>query len=290
MFIKGMYGLGDNIYQRAFVREIRETVFLKTSWPQLYRDLSHVRPVLGQTKLRTQQKNILAQNARIWYPSPVGVSRRIHYNFHGHVLSGGTILGSMKERFRVGAKIFDLPSFPRFPIEGEYAVIRPATIRQEWLNSARNPRDEYLIEAAQCLQARGLKVVSVADLEPGVEWAEKLPPYDIAFHRGELALESLLGLIQGASVVVGGVGWIVPAAIASGVPLIVVLGGQGGHNDPSRLVGEPMNLERVRWIRPDNYCPCKNMQHCCSKTITGFGFKFEMALEELCLTQSAIAN
>jgi len=285
-----MYGLGDNIYQRAFVREIRETVFLQTSWPQLYKDLPNVRPVMGRTRLRTQYKNILAQDRSVWNPSPRGVVKRIHYSFSGHFLGSGTILGSMASKFGVQPRIFNLPAFERLEIDGPYAVVRPATVRQEWLNSARNPRAEYIDQAARHLQELGLKVVSVADLVDGVEWAEGLPTCDVAYHHGDLSMERLLGAIQGASVVVGGVGWIVPAAIAAGVPLIVIQGGQGGHNDPSRLVGPPMDLSRSLWIRPDNYCPCTNMRHDCNKVITGFPVKFEQAMRELCPSQLAMAN
>lgn len=282
-----MHGLGDNIYQRAFVREIADIVFLQTSWPQLYRDLPNVRPVMGVTRLRTQRKNIVAQGQGVWFQAPRMLSRKIHYNFRGFPSSGATILGSMARGFGVQAKVFDLPRFERFEVDFPYAVVRPATVREEWKNPARNPRAEYIAEAAGQLRARGLKVISVADLALGAEWADgPLPPCDLAYYHGELGLERLLGLIQGATVVVGGVGWIVPAAIAAGVPLITLLGGQGGHNDPSRIVGAPMDLSRARWIRPDNYCSCKDMRHGCDKRISDFSQKFEEALDGLCLARS----
>ncbi len=38
MLIKGMMGLGDNIYSRAFVKNY-PGAYLETPWPELYRDL-----------------------------------------------------------------------------------------------------------------------------------------------------------------------------------------------------------------------------------------------------------
>lgn len=38
MFIRGMLGLGDNIYARAFVKK-HLGAYLETPWPQLYADI-----------------------------------------------------------------------------------------------------------------------------------------------------------------------------------------------------------------------------------------------------------
>ena len=56
----GMHGLGDNIYQRAHVRQAvanGSEIYLTTPWPQLYADLPGVRCVRPNSHLRTQAKN-----------------------------------------------------------------------------------------------------------------------------------------------------------------------------------------------------------------------------------------
>ena len=43
MIVRGMKGLGDNIYQRAFVKRLPGPVYLETPWPELYEDLPGVK-------------------------------------------------------------------------------------------------------------------------------------------------------------------------------------------------------------------------------------------------------
>lgn len=57
MFIRGMMGLGDNIYARAFIRQY-PGAYLETPWPQLYSDID-VKCVRPTTQLRTQSKNAM---------------------------------------------------------------------------------------------------------------------------------------------------------------------------------------------------------------------------------------
>ena len=60
--IRGMWGLGDNIFSRPFVRAAaaKYDVYLETPWPELYADLD-IRFVRGRRQLRTQQKNMARQ-------------------------------------------------------------------------------------------------------------------------------------------------------------------------------------------------------------------------------------
>lgn len=281
MLIKGMYGMGDNIYQRAFVREIKsETVYIETPWPQIYYDLRNVRPVKIYTKLRTHSKNVDAQDACTWYDAPNHQADiKVQYQTGPYSLGKSSILDAMRHCFGFDAKVFDLPKFDRLPIEVPYAVIRPVTIRREWKNTARNPNGEYLCEASKILRENGFRVILIADLKTGEEWIDgPIPESDISYLHGELTLEKVLGLIQGAALVVGGVGWVVPAAIALKVPLICIQGGQGGLNAPEKITGAPMDLSRVKWILPDNFCRCDNRAHACNKTISQFKARFEEAL------------
>ncbi|MEN3753746.1 hypothetical protein ABC733_17235 [Mangrovibacter sp. SLW1] len=68
LFIDGMLGLGDSIFQRAFIRNLPPGTYVKTSWPELYEDLP-VFPVRSDTILRTQQKNEL-RTMRHYHPLP----------------------------------------------------------------------------------------------------------------------------------------------------------------------------------------------------------------------------
>jgi ADP-heptose:LPS heptosyltransferase len=157
-------------------------------------------------------------------------------------------------------------------------LLRPVTEREEWLNRARNPLPEYIAEAADILRARGFFVVLVADIDPDKEWlVGDLPASDMEILSGELGVVQLMALAQRADVVVGGSGWIVPAAIANRTPTVIVCGGQGAHNAPTKIV-PPLDGGSLGWVIPDRYCMCADMLHPCRKEISRFTEKFTDAL------------
>lgn len=266
MNVIGMLGLGDNIYQRAFIKALPGVVHLQTPWPELYRDLPAVLPVRPDTKLRTQRKNI--HRCHSWHRMPRGHVVRVAYGGEG-------IIPGMAKRFGVWPRQFDLPDFGPSPVQGRYVVVRPVTLRSEWRADARNPLPEYVAAAAAEMRHRGYQVVSVADLACGQEWAlEPLPAADVTYHGGELPVEQLLALIQGAAAVIGGVGWIVPACIAAGVPAWIVCGGQGGYNAPELITSRQMDLSRIAFAVPDSFCCCKQREHNCDKRISNYDARF----------------
>lgn len=266
MIISSMKGLGDNIYQRAFVRELPGPVWLDTPWPELYQDLLGVNFVKPITKLRTQAKNVQRTPVK-WVPQPRGPVTQISYGNVG-------ILPGMHRQFKVRPRVFDLPSFGSSTMDAKYVVVRPATIRAEWHAESRNPLPEYIVQAAAVMRAKGYTVVSVADLEPGKEWAvEPLPEYDTAYHAGELEVREMMALIQGASAVIGGVGWLLPAAVAYKVPAWIICGGWGMFNSPEKLTAPPMDLSNLTFAVPDNFCLCSANNHKCDKRIFDYAAK-----------------
>jgi hypothetical protein len=279
--IHGMKGLGDNIFQRAFVKPFaakQRHVYIETPWPELYADLP-VGVVKVATSLRTQAKN-QSVSAASWVKAPVRPNViRVGYGHYN--LSSSSIVKIMEGIFGVSPE-FSLPPLPACPVvtDKPIAVVRPVTVRTEWRNEARNPRPEYICQAADELRERGFHVVSIADLAPGLEWlVGDAPSADTAFHAGELRVMELLALIANASICVGGVGWLLPACAAAGVPMVVVAGGQGGHNGPARVTDERMQPGLIRWVMPDNYCECGQMLHRCDKTIKQFRSKFCEAIQ-----------
>jgi len=258
-----MWGLGDNIYQRPFVELLARgnLVFLDTPWPEVYEDISNVRFVRGTRNLRTQMKNIQRQHPGRWAVAPPRLPPlRIHYN-----LNSRSIPEEMAQCFRVGDKLtLSLP-----PVKGSWpqhdkpiAIVRPVTVRREWLNSARNPLPEYVAEIAGRLMATH-HVISLADLCSEETLVGTAPPCHAAYLQGEVTIDRLLELIAAADVLVGGVGWIVPAAVAARKRAFVVLGGQGGHNAPAKLLA-PWWEHRLTFAQPQRFCLCNNMRHECS--------------------------
>lgn len=266
--IHGMNGLGDNIYGRPFIKRItqKELIYLRTPWPELYSDLPNIQFVNPDTYLRTQAKN--AARFIGWAQEPVGKAQRISYG-------ANPIWEGLKVRFGVEPKCeMDLPDFGASPVPGKYVVIRPVTVRDEWRADSRNPLPEYVAMAAQMAMDRGYAVVSVADLCEE-EWiVGELPPAHIYFHGGELPVEKLMALVQGASAIIGGIGWIVPASIAAKVPAWIICGGNGGYNAPERITDPSMDLSRIEFAVPDKFCRCTEKFHDCKKEISNYAEKF----------------
>lgn len=277
--VRGMYGLGDNVYQRPFVRAQFarfDTVWLETPWPELYRDIAaahDLRFVRSEDRLRTQTKHARSVAPSVW-SEPPGEVRRIQaaYGWLG-LAAHQTIIRSLEAVWGLYGEPFDFrlptdPAWPRTHRPRPIAVIRPATVRREWKSPSRNPRQEYLQAIADEL-APTHHVISLADLQDGEEWLDG-PPLERVherLERGELGLEAMLGLIASADVVVGGVGFIAPLGIALGVRTFIVHGGRGAHNAPEVITDPRMDLSRFGWVLPDRFCRCSEAEHGCDKTI-----------------------
>ena len=268
-----MWGLGDNIFARPFVRAAaaQYDVHLETPWPELYADLD-IKFVRGSRRLRTQQKNMARQPSDLWF-KPRQPMREVKVSYFD--LASRSIVNSLECRWAAlkvtfDPALFDLPDMGSAPLSSDrpIAVVRPVTVRSEWRNEARNPRPEYVAAIAADLMATHTVVV-VADLARGEEWLEgELPPAHQYLVRGELAVRELLALVRDADIVVGGVGWIVPAGLALKVKTFVVLGGHGGHNAPLKITDPRLDLSRIGFAMPEKFCKCTNMLDNCDKRIT----------------------
>ena len=176
--------------------------------------ISDVKFIRSNTALRTQRKNE-EQTGVEFVPEPSRPSEILTIFYGPEELSKGSIIDAMTWQFGKMANVFDLPSFGESPVQVDkpVAVIRPATVRKEWANPARNPDPKYLAEAARELR-KHFYVVSLADLEEGEEWlVGELPEADLYLHKGELSLTEMLALVEHAAVVVSGVCWALPASI-----------------------------------------------------------------------------
>lgn len=271
MIIQGMFGLGDNVYQRAFVKNLRKPIFLETCWPQIYQDIQGIEFVRPDVRLRTQRKNVNIVHPSVWSKKSRsmmgGNSKRIFYGAQG-------IFAGMQQCFGVLPATMDLPTYGESLVAGKYAVVRPVTIRSEWQNEARAPLPEYVAECMDILRSNGFKIVSVADLQDGHEWmVGEYQKADIEFHYGELNFEQLMALCQNASVIVGGTGWILPVGIAYDVPTWLIAGGQGGFNHP-KLISPPHQNHRAVFAMPETFCMCREKSHNCNKVIKNHAQKF----------------
>jgi hypothetical protein len=263
MIIHGMLGLGDNLFERPFIKALPKPVYLSTPWPFIFHDIPGVQFLQPQTTLRTQSKNIARHNT--WTMPPTRQpTRQIRYGAEG-------IIPGMTASFGVAPGAFDLPPLPPSPESGLYVVVRPATVRSEWRADTRNPDPEYIAWASADAMRRGYRVISVADLQDGAEWGvDPMPPADVRYHKGELPVEQLLSLVANASAVIGGIGWLVPAALAARVPAWIICGGQGGFNSPQQICPPGST---ITFAVPDRMCGCRLKTHNCDKRISNYDAK-----------------
>lgn len=258
-----MRGLGDCLFQRPFIKALPKPLYIDTPWPEIYSDIPGVHFLRPQTNLRTQAKNI-ARHATWTMPPTRQPTRQIRYGTEG-------IIPGMIASFGVMPGEFDLPPLPPSPATGKYVVVRPATVRSEWRADTRNPASLYIDLAARRASEHGYKVISVADLVEGVEWVQDYEPYaDVKYHKGELPVEQLLALVKGAAAVIGGIGWIVPAALAAKVSAWIICGGQGGFNSPEQICPSGST---ITFAVPDNFCKCRLKTHNCDKRISNYDSK-----------------
>lgn len=275
IYVYGMHGIGDNIIQRSFIKQLTrkgQEVWLNTPLPEIYQDIVNLHFVRANSQLRTQRKNE-SRTSVIFESVPHGVPcRRIFYSDID--LQKGSIFNAMERQFGIPPAKFDLPDYvlpdiglsPNKPL----AVIRPTTERTEWHNASRGPLNEYVDSVARILASRGWHVVSVADTEPGLEWIIDAEPFaHQKLNCGELTIHQMLALVQRADLVVTGVGVGMLAAIAYQRPTICLQGGAGGSNHHLKVTDRScMDLSRTTFIYPDDYCRCQLMKHNCNKFIS----------------------
>jgi hypothetical protein len=269
--------LGDSIYVRPLIAAaaLKRDLYVETPWPEFYADLT-ITPQYGTRMLRTQMRSVIRQPHEIWGQPPPGGTPIVALGYGPEELRRGDVYTAMADKLApycvARAPNWDLPEMGESPIDTEgapLAVIRPVTRRLEWDNAARNPLPEYISWIAGDLMERGYAVAVVCDLHVGEEWLlGEMPPHHVAFTNGEMTTSQLLATVRDAAVVVGGVGWIVPAGIALQTPTFVVLGGNGGMNRPAALLNKKMRTDRIGFASPPLQCMCIDMEHVCDKTIS----------------------
>ena len=279
LFIVGPWGLGDSIYVRPFIAATaqRRDVYYETPWPELFHDLP-LRLVRGQRRLRTQMRNLARTRQEQWFRPPDD-ARTIRLGYGVLEVANGNVATAMEIKLPPLNKlnpVWDLPELGKCPFDtggAPLAIIRPVMRRIEWDNEARNPYPQYVDEIAGDLKARGFATVVIADLKHGYEWIEggRLPPHNVALTNGELSVRQLLAAVRDAAVVVGPVGWIVPAAIALHTRAFIILGGNGGMNAPEKIIDPRMDATRLGFAMPERFCLCTDMRHRCDKRIPDLG-------------------
>lgn len=286
LIVQGMHGLGDNIHQRAVLRQLMQThsVTLETSWASVYHDLvgDDLKLVRRPVGLRTQTKNAQREAGLFSNSKPQNANTvRIRYGganvmqtasktvLEAMCQSAGVSYANADYRLPVLAKWLDDAALKIVgsKVEGKpLLVYRPLVARTEWRGSmARNADPDSYAEIYEMLRPHFF-VVSIADLVPGKEWiVGPEVDADLKFHNGELTFEDLAALFRAADLVLTSSGFAAILAPAVETNCISVIGGYEGikcHSSGARFAPHLT-------IGPEVPCQCwsSSCRQACDKTL-----------------------
>jgi hypothetical protein len=288
VLVKCMHGIGDNIYARPFIKRLVEDgheVYIKTPLPFIFGDLS-VSFIEVEKTFRAQTKYLKEIGSKFTYVNtPNNIDKIVDYFYDSQSMKRHGIVTHMEESFgyEPGSSDikFDLPNNLQkhgviLPTDKKIAIIRPVTHRREWLCVSRSPKVNYISWCSRILTDMGWHVISIADCSPGEDWIEE-DGDTIAhqkFHNGELNLEQTLSLIKDSHIAIGGSGFIVPAAIAAQINLFIIFGGRGKYDNPHKILDLRMDMRKIGWALPTNFCRCSSSLHECDKEIKDLDSQF----------------
>jgi hypothetical protein len=283
IFVTGHFGIGDNLHQRAVMRELmkQNDVWLHTCHFELYHDLiaKGLKLILRPTGLHAQGKTILREQslfADAMFPNPPLGARRCNIGYPKVLIDEhGSILEAMFSC--VGLKMPERPDFS-LPIKPEWRtaatqfdtggkplmVLRPIVIRKEWDGRSRNPDLKAYDELYRSIRDNFF-VVSIADLAPSREWIDgPEQEVDVKLHAGELSFPEMAALFASADLVFCNAGFAPVLAQAVGTPVAVVYGGRESFRTTQRI---GTHLAPTLPIDPINPCDCHANSHGCDKRI-----------------------
>lgn len=283
IIVDGMYGIGDNLHQRAAIRELMKTheVWLITCHAAIWHDMLKQGLHLSRktTNLRTQAK-ILEREKDTFpdEPLPSGNVPRIKIWYKKEAIDQyGTIAGTLMSECGVFGKTIDFS----MPVPREWIaqaqelinkwkpkkpllIYRPIVRRKEWNGENRNPDPQAYAEIFKSIRDKYF-VVSIADLKKDEEWiVGEEQEADVKIHDGSLHFETIAGLFARADLVYCNAGMAPVLAQAVGAPSIVVYGGRECFRT-TQAAGA--HLAPTLGIDPITPCDCQSERHGCDKTI-----------------------
>lgn len=282
-----MHGIGDNLWARPFVKRLVQEghdLYIITPLPFVYGDLP-VKFIKTESPLRAQKAYLEKSASKFTFVErPADFDKEIYFYYDHADIKFHGIIAHIEEAFgfEIGSTELDYDFPANMEPHGlnlpdkKIAIVRPSTIRKEWPCTSRSPKPNYVPWCSKILMDMGWHVISIADCSVGEDWIESggEPQAHQKFHNGELGLERTLSLIKDANIVVGGAGFIIPATICAQTNLFIIFGGRGMYDNPHKLLDLRLDLTKIGWALPNNFCRCRAMDHECDKTIKDLDSQF----------------
>lgn len=279
VMVTGMYGLGDNIHQRAIIRELMKTneVWLRSYYGAIFHDFIdeglHVIPHLGPAPRISEGMRPKGGSVPPAHAAPLKVSYHpADVRMHGSIMRAQFASVGLPP---VAEPDFSLPipqnwrsnvrrMMAGWPIGGRpIAIYRPIVLNKVWECPARAPDPAAYAALFAPLRERYF-VVSVADLRQREHIVGPEQDADVKLHQGELNFETLAALFAESELVFCCPGFSPVLAQAVGAKTIIVYGG----HESSRTASAGDHLAPTLHIDLDKPCECHNPSHACDKRIT----------------------
>jgi hypothetical protein len=283
LVIRGMYGMGDCLHQRAPLRELLDAghrVVLDTFYWSMYHDLVErglqLRLIGGiMPRIRDAKQATLLRDRIV-----AGPQTRMRLSYSGEtVLRHGSILAA--QYASIGMRMPKRPDFS-LPVpdawrEGALAaldldrvgskplmVYRPSTLNNVWLSRARAPDPQAYKTLYEAIRD-SFYVVAVANLgDKGEHIDGPVMPCDLDLTHGELAFESLAGMFSLARLAFTCPGFSPVLAQAVGTPVVITYGGNESFKTTNSVGAHLAPTLALEPIRP---CACHKKEHDCDKSM-----------------------
>ena len=281
IFFDGANGFGDSLFQRVVIKYLSQyfkTIYVHTPCPDLFWDIPNLKFVKeGHKWLRTQEKSAKLSRGKI-SPLPKGLKRTAYSYCPVRQLKKCSAY-IIRTKLNIDVDDFDF-TFPLRPIwiskatklvngfdmgNKKLCIIRPPTNRSEWDYPTRNPHPEYYQMLIDKYKDEYF-YVSIADIEDNVEWlVGDLKGIDAKFHKGELSLSTIFGLMKISSMMICYPAFFMLAGIATRSKTFTIW---GGCSHPAASLEESMGLWNFSYAAPDPACNCFLAEHDCNKEIS----------------------
>lgn len=281
LHLQSMFGIGDNIFHIAVLRELmlKYDVTLVTPYVSMYHDLvaqglkTKFEPRDYTTSLEPDHKIDGRRDER------VVTFKRLDYSAQETIRCGSILAAQFAS---VGLQMPERPDYS-MTVPQEWRdkframigsknksgkplmVYRPIIRNKFWDRPSRAPDPLIYSLLYQHIRDKFF-VVSIANLATGKEWiVGPEQDVDLRFHHGELDFKAMAALFAEADLAFVNPGFAPVLAQSVGTAVVVVYGG----NESSRTTQAPgFHLAPILCIEPDRPCDCHSPDHLCDKTIT----------------------
>lgn len=255
-YIKTYAGIGDNIYQRPFIKvlSLQYDIFLDTPLKDIYHDLE-VTFVSEKPQAYPRIKEISFMHYWDAFASGMNIfdffGKKCGYPLDNIVSLDNSL--PIKEEWKF-----------EFKIDKPLCIIRPPTLRKSFMNPARNPDIKYFQHLIN-KHKTDYYFVSIGNLSENETLdGPELTGIDKEFMHGELSIGQVFYLMSISKLVVCSPSFLVPATLALGCKCFCIF---GGYIKPELLLSPKIDTKNFFYVAPKPFCNCQDVMHNCNKEI-----------------------